>query len=91
MYRRTIYLDRIRPFLGKPVVKVITGMRRVGKSYLLRQLGDLLREDGVPERNILYVDMESLDFEHIETYRQLNAEAKRSLLDQPGGIIRRKG
>ncbi len=84
MYRRTIYLDRIRRFLGKPVVKVITGMRRVGKSYLLRQIIDLLREDGVADGNILYIDMESLDFEHIGTYRDLHAEAERSLLTQPG-------
>jgi predicted AAA+ superfamily ATPase len=84
MHRRTIYLDRIRRFLGKPVVKVITGMRRVGKSYLVRQIIDLLHEDGVGEGNILYVDMESLDFEHIETYRDLYAEVERSLLRQPG-------
>ncbi len=84
MHTRNIYLDRIRPFLGKPVIKVITGMRRVGKSYLLRQIIELLREDGVADGNILYVNMESLDFEHIGTYRELNAEAKRSLLKQPG-------
>lgn len=67
MYRRNIYLERIRPFLGKPVIKIITGMRRVGKSYLLRQIIDLLCEDGVADGNILYVDMESLDFERSTT------------------------
>ena len=84
MHRRHLYLDRIRPFLGKPVIKVITGMRRVGKSYLLRQIIEQLREDKVAEENILYIDMESLDFEHIRSYRDLSAEAKRALLQRPG-------
>jgi predicted AAA+ superfamily ATPase len=84
MHRRDLYLDRIRRFLGKPVVKVITGMRRVGKSCLLRQVIDLLREQGVPGTDILYVDKESLDFEHIATWRELQAEAERSLLRRPG-------
>ena len=84
MHTRNIYLNKIRPFLGKPVVKVITGMRRVGKSYLLRQIIDLLREDGVAEGNIHYVDMESLDFEHIQSYRDLHEEAGRNLLDKEG-------
>lgn len=84
MYTRNSYLNRIRGFLGKPVVKVITGMRRVGKSTLLRQIIESLHEDGVADDRILYVDMESLDFEHIASYRELQAEAERSLLKQPG-------
>jgi predicted AAA+ superfamily ATPase len=84
MHTRSLYLDRIRKYLGKPVVKVITGMRRVGKSTLLRQVIDLLRADGVPGGNILYLDMESLRFEHLRTYRELYAEVERSLLRRRG-------
>jgi len=36
MYTRNFYMDKIKPFMGKPVIKVITGMRRVGKSYFLK-------------------------------------------------------
>ncbi len=76
MYKRNIYLNRIRPFLGKPVIKIITGMRRVGKSCLLRQvIQQLQEEDGVRPDNILYIDKESLDYEHIETYRDLHDTA----------------
>ena len=75
MYTRNIYLDRIKPFLGKPVIKVITGMRRVGKSCLLRQLIASLRESGIPAERILYIDKESLDFEHIGDYHDLNEAA----------------
>lgn len=75
MYTRNIYLNKIRPFLGKPVIKVITGMRRVGKSCLLRQVIDLLQEDGISPERILRIDKESLDFEHIKTYDDLNRTA----------------
>lgn len=84
MYKRNLYLERIRPYLGTPVVKVLIGMRRVGKSYLMRQITDLLREDGVPEENILYIDKESLDFEDIETHRDLYRAAKTALSERTG-------
>jgi len=77
-------LNRITPFIGKPVIKVITGMRRVGKSYLLRQLIEQLKEDGVPEENILYIDKESLDFEHIASYRDLHGAAVDALASRSG-------
>ena len=49
VYNRKLYLDRIGRFLGKPVVKAITGIRRVGKSYLLRQIIDQLHQEGTPQ------------------------------------------
>ncbi len=45
-YKRRMYLDRILPFMGTPMIKVITGMRRTGKSVLLRQINALLKERG---------------------------------------------
>jgi len=74
MYKRNIYLNKIRPFIGQPVIKVITGMRRVGKSCLLRQIINLLKNDGISPERILRIDKESLDFEHIKTYSDLNRE-----------------
>ena len=72
VYKRNKYLDQIQPFLEKPVIKVITGMRRVGKSYLLRQIVELLQTQGVSSERILYIDKESLDFESIKSYQDLN-------------------
>jgi predicted AAA+ superfamily ATPase len=40
VHTRNLYMRRIRPFLGRPMVKILTGMRRVGKSCLLRLLRD---------------------------------------------------
>jgi len=72
MYKRELYLKKIQKFIEKPVVKVITGMRRVGKSYFLRMIIDHLHDNGVGDSQIIYVDMESLDFEFIGDHRELN-------------------
>jgi len=59
-YKRSLYLDRIRPFIGSPVVKVITGMRRVGKSVFLGQVADMVRSIN-PETKILSINMELME------------------------------
>jgi len=54
---RPLYIDPISPFIGKEIIKVITGQRRVGKSYILFQLMDLI-EKKVPKSNIIYINKE---------------------------------
>ena len=71
MLKRERNLNQIQPFIDKPVVKVITGIRRCGKSTFLKFLMDYLNESGVPEKNILFVNKDSLDFEFIKTYQDL--------------------
>ena len=72
MYNRNLYIERIRPFIGKPLVKVITGMRRVGKSCLLQLIMNELYARKIPKKNILYINKESLDYDFIQDYRDLN-------------------
>ena len=57
-YKRRTYLDRILPFMGTPMIKVITGMRRTGKSVLLRQIDELLRERG---EKASFINMELME------------------------------
>jgi len=57
MVRRTTYLDQISPFVGTDVIKVITGMRRSGKSVLLEQIQDLLKAQN-PKARIVSVNLE---------------------------------
>ena len=76
MYSRNQYIEKILPFLGKPVVKVITGMRRSGKSCLIRMLIEKLISDGVRREQIIYVDKESYEFDAIRTYHDLAAHIK---------------
>jgi len=72
MYTRNSYSEKIRPFINKPVIKVITGMRRSGKSYFVKQVIEQLIAESVPEKNILYINKESLEFDFIRDYRDLH-------------------
>ena len=65
MINRTTYIKQIKPFIAKDVVKVLTGMRRSGKSTLLEQIRDELITQGVPLENVLTVNFESLEFDHL--------------------------
>ena len=71
--KRQLYWDKIKPFINAPVIKIITGMRRVGKSYFLKQIINELKSTGVPPDNILYIDKEDIDFDFITTYQDLNS------------------
>jgi len=51
--QRPAYLDRITPFINKNIIKVLTGQRRVGKSYMLRQLIDKIKLLD-PQSNIIF-------------------------------------
>ena len=64
---RVHYLKRLRQFLDAPVITAVVGLRRVGKSVLLRQFAASLRG----ERQVVYVDMESLEFDHVRSARDL--------------------
>ena len=68
---RRPYLDKIEQALGKDVIIVLVGQRRIGKSYLLRQLKDEKAKDS--SNNIIFVDKEKKEFDDIRNYRDLNA------------------
>ena len=67
--RRDDFNNKLEAFLGKPIVKVITGLRRSGKSFLLKQLISDLPVKGM---RYLYIDKESLEFDDIRDYKDLN-------------------
>ncbi len=69
---REAYLQRLKPFLGNRLVKVLLGQRRTGKSYLLRQLIHfLMGEKGVPGKNIFYLNKEYFGFDEVRTASDL--------------------
>jgi len=76
MIERSQYLEKIEGFLDTPLIKVLAGMRRSGKSVLLKQIGCRLTERGVPVENILYYNFETLDLEHMKDYKALHKEVK---------------
>ncbi len=59
--------------MNKPVIKVLTGMRRVGKSTILRMLIDTLIQQGIGEKNVLYINKESISWDFLKDYKDLNS------------------
>lgn len=86
MIIRHTYLDRIKPFIDKPLIKVLTGVRRSGKSVLLQQIQNLLLEKGVPASHFYVINFESSEALHIQNgtdliqdIRQKHGETKDKL------------
>jgi uncharacterized protein len=67
---RPRYMNALRPFIGKNLIKVLIGQRRVGKSYLMYQIMDFIKNEN-PNVNIIYIDKEQYAFDFIRTYAEL--------------------
>lgn len=74
--KREAYLEKIRPYYDSDIIKVITGVRRAGKSILLDTIKEELIEGGVSGYNIIYLNLEDMDYEYIATASDLNKEIK---------------
>lgn len=70
---RTMYAEKIGKFSGNNLIKVILGQRRVGKSFIMRQLMQSLIEKGVNPKNIFYLNKELVDFDAVRNYKDLDA------------------
>jgi predicted AAA+ superfamily ATPase len=64
-------LEKIERFLGKDTIIILTGQRRIGKSYILRLFRDKVSQD--ERANVIYIDKEKHEYDDIQTYRDLNA------------------
>ena len=71
MIKRTLYLDKIKEFIDKPFIKVISGIRRSGKSSMLLLLKDEILHRGAQEQQILLINFESFNYSEIKTGEQL--------------------
>lgn len=72
MVKRKRYFEPLRPFISKPLIKVITGVRRCGKSTFLQQIIEHLKEKGVAESQIVFINKELFEFDGIRTYADLH-------------------
>ena len=68
-FQRPLYTQMISQYLGGRLVKVLTGQRRVGKSYILRQIAMQLVHSGVNANNILFINRELTAFDFIGSYK----------------------
>lgn len=82
MLKRELYLSRIRGFYDSDLVKILVGIRRCGKSVILTQIMDELRQRGIAEEHLLYINFEYIEYEELQDYRKLNRYVKEHILDQ---------
>lgn len=67
MLSRPLYYEKIRPFINKPFIKVITGIRRCGKSTMMLLIQQLLTEEGVESKQIISINFESMQYYNLRT------------------------
>jgi predicted AAA+ superfamily ATPase len=80
MIARQEYLENLIRFRDNQLIKVVTGIRRCGKSTLLELYQEYLKGDGISDEQIISVNLEDGEFEDIETSRQLYAYVNERLL-----------
>ena len=83
MIKRERFLVAIRPFFDSPdLVKVVTGIRRAGKSVLLMQIADELRASGVPDVHIIPINLELLEFAELRSAKALHDHIRNRITSQ---------
>jgi len=71
MIKRELYLNQLRSFIDKPFIKVISGLRRSGKSSILMMLRDELLSKGIGESNIIYINFENFEYSELDIAAKL--------------------
>lgn len=70
-FTRKLYLDKIMATTGSRLIKVLTGQRRTGKSFILRQTMMALISKGVKPENTLFISKEFVDYDFLNDYKDL--------------------
>lgn len=71
MLLRPIYINQLEPFINTPFVKILTGVRRCGKSTILLMLIENLKKQGVPENQIIHFNFDSMKYDNIKNCKLL--------------------
>jgi len=80
LFKRELYLSRLREYYDIDLIKVLTGIRRAGKSKILEQIIDELKERGIDESHIVFINFEDLDFQYLDTANKLNDYVKTKMV-----------
>lgn len=86
MIKREMYMKRIRPFLGTELVKVMTGIRRCGKSVMLELIKEELVESGVNPAQFISINFEDLNYMHLQTAKALYADITKRAAEIGGKV-----
>ena len=82
MIKRELYLKKIRDLYDSELIKVIMGIRRCGKSVLLGQIIEEIKERGIKEDHIIYINFEDYDFIEYTEARKFNEYVKSKIKDK---------
>lgn len=81
MIKRELYLSRIRGFYDSDLVKILVGIRRCGKSVILNQIIDEIKEKNCDGDHIIYINFEYIEYEELKDYKKLNKYIKDKIKD----------
>ena len=86
MIKREMYMKRIRPFIGTDLIKVMTGIRRCGKSVMLELIKEELVEAGVSSSQFISLNFEDLNYAHLQTTKALHDEITKRASEIDGKV-----
>lgn len=87
LIKRKAYLEQIRKYYDSNLIKVITGIRRCGKSILLNQImEEIMESDGIDKNHIISINFEDLRFSKINTDMKLNSYILKRIVDDRNTI-----
>ena len=86
MIKREMYMSRIRPFIGTELIKVMTGIRRCGKSVMLELIKQELTESGVNPAQFISINFEDMNYAHLQTATALHDEIKKRAAEIDGKV-----
>ena len=81
LYKREDYLSKLRGFYNDTMIKVITGIRRCGKSYLLKTVIEELISNGIKEKDIIYIELDKKKYKNIKTPEELENAIDELIID----------
>ena len=81
VYPREKYLKKIHPFYDSDIIKVITGIRRCGKSFILKAIMNELIDRGIPKTQIIYIPLDRRGYKNIKTSEELETKIESMLGD----------
>lgn len=86
MIKREMYMRRIRPFIGTELIKIMTGIRRCGKSVMLELIKQELIETGVNPSQFISINFEDMNYTHLQTATALHDEITRRAAEINGKL-----
>ena len=86
MVQRDLYMEQIIPLIDNELIKVITGIRRCGKSYMLGLIKEELIKRGVKNHNILLINFDSKKYKNIKNNNELDKIVEKSIKNKKGKV-----